>query len=294
MSELADTSAPRAFDRIVGLLRSSALVGVAFTAIAITGHARAAASEPARFPFRVPADATIPTGPEGDAVRLGRDLMLHTKKLLPHNVGSALNCTNCHLGAGTQEDAGPFVGLWGVFPEYRDRIGRINTMQERINECFVRSMNGRALVVDSREMTAMLMYIQWLSTGVPVGVEVVGRGMGDVDGSLRPDPIHGKQIYAAKCAACHGVNGEGIKGPADTYAFPPVWGGASFNIGAGLARTYTAAGFIKRNMPLGQGNSLSDQDAVDVAEYLTHQPRPAFPAARNDYPNGNKPKDARN
>jgi thiosulfate dehydrogenase len=291
---VADALPLRAFDRMLGLLRGSALIGLALTAIAIAGHARAAASAPAPVPFRVPADATIPTGPEGDAIRLGRELMLHTKKMLPRNVGSVLNCTNCHLGAGTQEEAGPYVGLWGVFPEYRSRNGRINTMQERINECFVRSMNGKALVVDSKEMTAMLMYIQWLSTGVPVGVEVVGRGMGDVDDSLKPDPIHGKQIYAAKCAACHGANGEGVKGPAGTYAFPPVWGNASFNVGAGLARTYTAAGFIKHNMPLGQGDSLSAQDAVDVAEYMTHQPRPAFPAARNDYPYGKKPKDARN
>ncbi len=291
---MADTTTLRGFDRTVGLLRGHALIALAFTAIAIVGHARAVASTPAPVPFRVPADTTIPTGPEGDAIRLGRELMLDTKKMLPNNVGSVLNCTNCHLGAGTQEEAGPFVGLWGVFPEYRDRVGRINTMQERINECFVRSMNGKALVVDSREMTAMLMYIQWLSTGVPVGVEVVGRGMGAVDASLKPDPIHGKQVYSGKCAACHGANGEGIKGAAGTYAFPPVWGNASFNIGAGLARTYTAAGFIKHNMPLGQGNSLSDQDAVDVAEYVTHQPRPAFPAAKNDYPYGKKPKDARN
>ena len=276
------------------MLRRSALISLAFTTIAIVGDARAAASVPAPVAFSVPADATIPSGPEGDAIRLGKELMLHTKKMLPRNVGSALNCTNCHLGAGTQEFAGPFVGLWGVFPEYRDRIGRINTMQQRINECFVRSMNGKTLVVDSKEMTAILMYIQWLSTGVPVGVEVVGRGMGDVDNSLKPDPIHGKQIYSAKCAACHGATGEGIKESSGTYAFPPVWGNASFNVGAGLARTYTAAGFIKHNMPLGQGNSLSDQDAVDVAEYITHQPRPAFPAARNDYPYGKKPQDARN
>ena len=47
-------------------------------------------------------------------------------------------------------------------------------------------------------------------------------------------------------------------------------------------------------MPLGQGDSFSNQDAVDVAEYVTHQPRPAFPAAKNDYPYGKKPRDARN
>jgi thiosulfate dehydrogenase len=245
-------------------------------------------------PFRVPPDSAIPGGPTGDAIRLGRNIVNDTKRLLPDNVGNGLNCTNCHLGGGTKEWAGPLVGLWGVFPEYRSRDARINSLQERVNDCFERSMNGKALVLDSPEMDAILMYVQWLSTGVPVGEAVVGRGMGSIDTALKPDAVHGKRIYAEKCVACHGANGEGTKNPAGGYVFPPVWGDASFNIGAGLARTYTAAAFIKHNMPLGQGDTLTDQEAIDVAEYVTHQPRPAFAAAKNDYAKGTKPSDARN
>jgi cytochrome c len=44
---------------------------------------------------------------------------------------------------------------------------------------------------------------------------------------------------------------------------------------------------------LGHGNVLSDQDAVDVAEFFTHKPRPDFPGKVNDWPNRPKPKDAR-
>ena len=59
--------------------------------------------------------------------------------------------------------------------------------------------------------------------------------------------------------------------------------------------------FVKYNMPMGiqtkglwgHGNVLSDQDAIDVAEFFTHQPRPDFAGKVNDWPNGNKPKDAR-
>jgi thiosulfate dehydrogenase len=154
-------------------------------------------------------------------------------------------------------------------------------------------MNGKAIAYDSKEMNAMLMYMRWLSTGVPTGTPMAGRGMGKVDTALKPDPKHGKQIYTQKCASCHGAQGEGLKNETG-YVFPPVWGDASFNIGAGMARTYTAAAFIKHNMPLGQGNTLSEQDAVDVAEFVTHQPRPLYAPAKNDYAKGNKPKDARN
>jgi thiosulfate dehydrogenase len=44
--------------------------------------------------------------------------------------------------------------------------------------------------------------------------------------------------------------------------------------------------------PLGHGG-LSDQDAVDVAEYFSHVKRPDFAEKVNDWPNGEKPKDAR-
>ena len=256
---------------------------------AVAGTAQAAGP----VPFNVPADSTIPAGPEGNAVRLGKSLITDTKKLLPRNVGAGLTCTNCHLGAGTRPDAGPFVGLWGVFPEYSSRDGRIDSLQQRINDCFLRSMNGRPLTLDSREMNAMLTYIQWLSTGVPVGSSVVGRGMGTIDTARKPNAARGKQVYTAKCASCHGDDGSGIANPAGGYVFPPVWGNASFNVGAGMARTYTSAAFIKHNMPLGQGDSLSDQDAVDVADYVAHQPRPAFAAGKADYPKGDKPGVAR-
>ena len=245
-------------------------------------------------PFTVPADSTIPAGPDGDAIRLGRAIVSDTGKLLPDNVGNGLNCTSCHLGAGTTPLAGPFVGLWGVFPEYFARSGGIDSLQQRINDCFLRSMNGRALAWNSKEMNAILMYVNWLSTGVPVGVAVAGRGMGDIDTALKPDPVHGKQIYGEKCASCHGAGGDGMKNPAGGYFFPPVWGSASFNAGAGLARTYTAAAFIQHNMPLGQGGSLPGQDAVDVADFVAHQPRPAYAAGKRDYAKGDKPKDARN
>lgn len=130
--------------------------------------------------------------------------------------------------------------------------------------------------------------------------KVAGRGVGKVDASLKPNVENGKQVYAAQCAVCHGRNGEGLKQANGRYVYPPLWGDESFNIGAGMARTYTAAAFVKRNMPvgfhekfpLGQGG-LSDQEAIDVAEYFTHQPRPDFAPKVNDWPKDKKPADAR-
>lgn len=267
--------------------------GIALALAALFGAALAPAAEPlARF--APPAESAIPGGPLGDAIREGKLLLTETRQRLPKNVGNGLNCSNCHLNAGRTQNASPWVGVWAVFPQYRSRNAKISSLQQRVNDCFERSLNGRALPSDSVEMNAIMAYMQWLSTGVPTGERVEGHGFGSIDKQLQADATRGKTLYAAKCARCHGPNGAGKKIAAEKYAYPPLWGHDSFNIGAGLARTYTAAAFIKHNMPLGDGNTLSDQDAVDIAQFITHQPRPAYPPAAHDWSKGDKPKDARN
>jgi thiosulfate dehydrogenase len=245
-------------------------------------------------PFRVPDPSTIPKDPLGEAILKGKNLLANTKELLPRNVGNGLNCTNCHLKGGTVANAAPWFGLWGVFPEYRSRNENVISLSDRINDCFQRSMNGQPISHASEEMVNILSYMRWLSTGVPIGQEVVGRGFVKIDTDLIPDGNAGKSLYAQKCSNCHGQDGTGLKNPAGGYVFPPLWGNQSFNDGAGMARTYTAAAFIKHNMPLGQEGTLTDQEAVDIAQFVTHQPRPFFKGKANDWPKYGKPKDARN
>lgn len=275
------------------MFRMSTILLALFGVLAINAvHAQSSPPRP-EAEFKVPAESSIPAGPLGDAIRNGKLLLTETHQRLPKNVGNKLTCSNCHLGAGTTPKASPWVGIWGVFPEYRTRSAKINSLQQRVNDCFERSMNGKALAYDSKEMNDILAYMQWASSGVPTGVNVKGRGFGPINRELKPDSEKGKAVYAAKCASCHGPNGEGMKLPNGAYSFPPVWGKDSFNVGAGMARTYTAAAFVKHNMPLGQPNTLSDQEAVNVAEFFTHQPRPDFAGKTKDWPKGDKPKDAR-
>ena len=235
----------------------------------------------------------IPDGPFGDAIRLGERILTHTAQAVPQYNGSALNCTSCHLDAGRRPYASPWIGIWGVFPEYRSRNARVNLIEDRVNDCFERSMNGRALPVDGAEMRGILAYMQWLSRGVPTGQDGPGRGFKRIAAPQPPDPNRGERIYAEKCALCHGKDGEGTYNEQGEMVFPPLWGPRSFNIGAGLARINTAAAFVKTNMPFAQENTLSDQEAFDVAAFFTQQPRPDFPGKERDWPKGDKPKDAR-
>lgn len=250
--------------------------------------------------FETPRLADLLAAPNADQVVRGMRLHLQTKELLPDNVGNALNCTSCHLNAGTVADGSPFVGVSAFFPGYAPRAGKIITLEERINGCFRRSMNGKPIPPQSADMQAMVAYFDWMKNNTQPGDKVAGRGVGKIDPAIKPDLANGEQVYAKQCAVCHGTNGEGLAREDGSMVFPPLWGEQSFNIGAGMARTYTAAAFVKRNMPigfherfpLGQGG-LSDQEAVDVAAWFSQQPRPDFPDKVNDWPNGGKPVDAR-
>lgn len=238
-------------------------------------------------------DNPVPDGPVGEAIAFGRRILAHTPANAPAYSGNALNCTSCHLVDGRAPWAAPWVGIWGVFPEYRSRNAKVNALQDRINDCFERSLNGRPLPPASQEMIGILAYMQWLSREVPTGKSVSGRGFLPIKGTQIPDPTLGARVYAQKCALCHGNDGQGTYTPSGETVYPPLWGPKSFNIGAGMARLNTAAAFVKANMPIGLGGSLSDQEAFDVAAFFTRQPRPDFAGKLEDWPKGGKPEDTR-
>src|SRR5439155_24234673 len=99
------------------------------------------------------------------------------------------------------------------------------------------------------------------------------------------DSARGVSLFTANCARCHGADAAG------SPLAPPLWGRRSFSIGASMAREERAAAFIKRNMPLDKPGVLTDQDAYDVAAYITSLPRPDLPRKELDYPAGTAPTD---
>lgn len=258
-------------------------------------------SKPDGAQFNTPRFANMLKEENADELIYGMRLMTETKALLPDNVGNGLNCSSCHLNGGTVALASPFVGVAAQFPRYAPRAGRMIDIQERINGCFKRSMNGKPVPKNTPEMKAMVAYMDWMVLGYKMDQKIPGRGIGKVDEDLKANKTNGKVLYDDQCAVCHGKDGQGVKAEDGSFIFPAVWGDQSFNIGAGMARTYKAAAFIKQNMPmghntrfpLGHGKNLSDQEAVDVAEYFSHIGRPDFADKKKDWPQDAKPKDAR-
>lgn len=240
--------------------------------------------EPAAIPFRVPAESEITDSITLASVRRGRALIHNTRDSLPRNVSAALSCANCHIGDGTQANAMPLVGAYSRFPQYRARSGHVDLLEDRINDCFERSMNGKALEMKGRDMRDMVTYIAFLSRGYPPGAEMQGQGVPKLD-PLDGDTARGRQIFATLCIACHGADGNG------SPAAPPLWGPRSFNVGAGMGRVRSAAAFIHHLMPRDRPGTLTPQQAFDVATYVTTRPRPDFPGKERDWPYGGAPPD---
>ena len=165
----------------------------------------------------------------------------------------------------------------------------MDTLEERINGCMERSMNGRALPLESREMKAFSSYMRWLSTGVPDGAKLRGAGTLQIKEPDRAaNPAHGAEVYAQACAACHGADGSGQRAQTGLgYQFPPLWGRDSYNNGAGMSRLLTAAAYALHNMPLGTSFDspfLTDEQAYDVAGYIVSQKRPEKANLDKDFP----------
>jgi thiosulfate dehydrogenase len=229
-------------------------------------------------------DSAFPATPIGAAARRGRAILIATRDSLPGFVGNGLRCTSCHLDEGRRPFAMPWIGVHARYPQYRSRSARIQTVEDRINDCFERSLGGKPLPSGDDRLRAIESYFWFISSGAAVGGSTTGQGIDSV-GVTRADTARGAQLFAASCARCHGADGAG------SNLATPVWGEHSFSIGAGMGRYLTAAGFIRRNMPFDKPGTLTEQQALDVAAFVDTRPRRDFAGKERDWPKGGAPPD---
>ncbi|WP_210365196.1 c-type cytochrome [Bacillus sp. REN3] len=237
--------------------------------------------------FNPPSMEDVPDGPLGESIKYGEKLVMETNTVADEYVGNNLSCASCHANGGTVKEEAPLVGLTSVYPDYRPREGVVFTLEDRINGCMIRSMNGKEFAYDSKEMRAMMAYFQYLSKGIPGGAEMPWRAAKEPKQYPVPSVQDGEKLYAQSCASCHAQDGSGT----GTNTGPAVWGENSFNDGAGMSRFTKMAGYVQKNMPKGQGGTLSDQDASNLAAYILSHDRPEWKGHDGDWPKGGRPKD---
>jgi thiosulfate dehydrogenase len=242
-----------------------------------------------------PAESTLDGNPDKDQILYGKKIVSNTalyfgpKGKVAARSTNGMNCQNCHLEAGTKIFGNNYSAVATTYPKYRARSGKTETIYKRVNDCFERSLNGKGLDTNSKEMQAISQYIQWLGKDVEKGKKPEGSGLKEMTILDRAcDPVKGKVIYMEKCQVCHSKNGDGQTDPkTGGFVYPPLWGPKSYNVGAGLYRISNFARYVKTNMPLGSTHKsaqLSDEEAWDVAAFVNSQEHPAKDLSE-DWPN---------
>lgn len=221
----------------------------------------------------------LPPGELGRVIELGREIVedTHNHALSKPYVGNSLDCTSCHLDAGTHPEAGSFLGIATAYPAWSPRERRVITLQDRVLNCFTRSQNGVRPPLGSEVSVAITAYITWLSTGEaikqnpdrPLGPRHVTQLVAEDGSAFRGDVQRGNELFADHCASCHGDDGLGEDDG------PPLWGDQSYNDGAGLSQETKLASWLKVAMPL-DDPYLSTQEAFDIAAFVNSHDRPPF------------------
>lgn len=219
-----------------------------------------------------------PDDPKDAEILYGKEIFDNTQNVVPENVGNQQNCLSCH-GSGGLEPNSPMVGVTSKYPT--EHHGKPTSMEDRINGCFQRSMNGKPLDEDGEEMKAMVTYFEFISKDVDDEDDITWKMTNGRDETPVPDVEHGEELFDQKnCLSCHATDGSG-DGPSTG---PPIWGPGSFNESAGMNRYNKITDFIQTNMPKDQPGTLTDQEAADLAAYVLSHERPVVdPDELGDY-----------
>ncbi|MDR3415795.1 MAG: c-type cytochrome [Nevskia sp.] len=222
-----------------------------------------------------PPDGCDPNVPDpSNPVCNGQYYTLHTYETLPQYAKAWLHCGSCHLDAGRNPNSAWWVG---VYDKWQKQYAGEGGISKRINQCFKKSLNGKALCdkpdnqtglcPTSEPMTALIDYMRALDaeaaklhiTPPASPYPPLKSALGRID--------KGAAIFQQKCAFCHNADGQGRYGN-DQYYRPALWGPNSFNTKAGMDSTTDLAPFIHGNMPFGSGGELTAQETWDLACFI--------------------------
>jgi thiosulfate dehydrogenase len=203
-----------------------------------------------------------------------------------------MDCKNCHLQGGTKPFAMPLVTVVARYPQFRAREARILAIQDRINNCIINPLAGKAINVQTKEMYAITMYLKWLWDCNKNVMQIQGDIPNTIPWMDKAASVEkGKQEYEKYCTRCHQANGEGVPNPTDGgYVYPPVWGMKSYALGSSMHRIGKLAAFLKYNMPNDKDVTkiqLTDEEAYNIAAYVNYEkinPRPPYNPLDSFYP----------
>jgi thiosulfate dehydrogenase len=205
--------------------------------------------------------------------------------------GNHASCDHCHRGIGDlQDDSGnrlvgsnSLAASWIMGDMYDRFTGMLLPYELRQMQCYINSSNGyKPNIADDvvRDVTA---YSRFLSAVLDLKIanHYEEQGIDEIPASATlkqgDDYVRGEALYKEKCQGCHGRQGQGLEIDGQLVA-PAVAGPDSWNMQSRNNFYFVStilSGFICRNMPPGQENTLTNQECRDIAHYISNLPRPA-------------------
>ncbi|MES2963464.1 MAG: cytochrome C, partial [Bdellovibrionota bacterium] len=109
----------------------------------------------------------LPMTKYGLSVRYGYALLADTPKYIGPDskrkfAGNSMACANCHMDVGARPLGNSWLDAHSLYPQYREREGKIQTLADRVNTCLQHNLAGKPLPVDGDEMKAITLYYRWL------------------------------------------------------------------------------------------------------------------------------------
>ncbi|KAI9550196.1 hypothetical protein GHT06_003568 [Daphnia sinensis] len=99
--------------------------------------------------WQAPDWASVDAEPNADEIKYGKELIANTAEYLGpkgkvRKMSNGMNCQNCHLQAGAAPLGNNYSAVAATYPKVRARSGQSEDIPKRINDCFERSLNGKA------------------------------------------------------------------------------------------------------------------------------------------------------
>ncbi|NKB33150.1 MAG: c-type cytochrome [Pseudomonadales bacterium] len=187
---------------------------------------------------------------------------------------STFTCSTCHAISETDGFAvdglkRPGHSLMNVTKRESYKNGQHDDLRDAVNTCVTEWMNTAALQETDTDWINLLNWFEDQSTADTaelISIDIVDPPV-DLSGG---DSQNGRELFNTRCLVCHGLDGEGTPlAPQITETGLTPEYIVSRTRTSGLVDSPTYSGLTGGIMPFWGSNRLTDEELIDIAQYVS-------------------------